>query len=384
MSCEENRVRYLTAVCGPGPAGQVAAAELERLFQRERGTPATPVEAADNEAKTRLLFAQFARCAPPLRPPTHSASGLPKREAQRGYARLYDRLTGLAAAGALARCPACGQFGGEPGHHHCPAGAPAGSPPAQEAAPGPRRAYHYRTQEVAAEIAALPPVTDPAFVPQACAARQPETAAHAIRALLRQGAKEPARRVGDHLTTLVSRRLAGIAKTHFPQQPALREDLRQELAVQLWQELADLRPGQDFITYNFPCVINRLGADLAGRLGRPGQHERPLARGEQDDGSLWAEEDGLAAPERPPEAGVAAEEILAALEPRERTVAYLLAQGVPITSRDPHEVTVARLLGVTDRSVRNYRQNAARQLAAAGLAPPGWLAEARVRAAGAA
>jgi hypothetical protein len=51
----------------------------------------------------------------------------------------------------------------------------------------------------------------------------------------------------------------------------------------------------------------------------------------------------------------------------------LLAQGVPVTSRDLAEVTVAGVLGVTDRSVRNYWQNAARQLRAAGLAPPSWL-----------
>jgi RNA polymerase sigma factor (sigma-70 family) len=234
---------------------------------------------------------------------------------------------------------------------------------------------------VATEVAALPSVEDPGFVTQALAARYPETAAHAIRQLLRRRAPEPARQVGEHLTRLVSPRLAGIARSHFPYQPEQREELTQELAVQLWQELTDLRPSQEFITYNFPCVINRIGASLAVRLRRPVQHERQFARGGQGD-TVWSEEDTLVAPEPPPEADMAAQEILAALEPRERTVAYLLAQGVPVTSRDPAEVTVAGVLGVTDRSVRNYRQNAARQLRAAGLAPPSWLQEARVRAAG--
>src|SRR6187399_2691961 len=101
MSCEENRGRYLAAVCGPTSAGLARAAELERLFGRERGEPGDALEAADNEAKTRLLFAQFGRCDPPLRPPTHSADGLPKRDAQRGYARLYDWLGTLAGQGAV-------------------------------------------------------------------------------------------------------------------------------------------------------------------------------------------------------------------------------------------------------------------------------------------
>src|SRR4051794_17441137 len=105
MSCEENLGRYLTAVCGRGPAGQIAAAALARQFWGARAAPADALEAAANEAKTRLLFAQFARCDPPLRPPTHSPTGLPKRDAQRGYAWLYDRLAGLAGQDALARCP---------------------------------------------------------------------------------------------------------------------------------------------------------------------------------------------------------------------------------------------------------------------------------------
>ena len=122
MSCEENRSRYLAAVCEGGAGGPAQATELERVFQRERGEPADALEAADNEAKTRLLFAQFGRCDPPLRPPTHSADGLPKRDAQRGYARLWDRLGTLAGQGHLRRCPDCGQFGVAPGHPTCTKG----------------------------------------------------------------------------------------------------------------------------------------------------------------------------------------------------------------------------------------------------------------------
>ncbi len=380
MSCEENRGRYLTAVCGSGPAGQAAATALERVFQGERGEPADSLEAADNEAKTRLLFAQFGRCDPPLRPPTHSAEGLPRRDAQRGYARLYDRLSALAGQGALARCADCGQFGVGPGHPTCPKGAQRGA--AREPVVPPR-AYTYRNQEVQAEVEALPAVDDPAVVAQALAAQQPETVVTAIRGLLRQGALGPAQQLGDRLTTLVSPRLAAIARTQFPTQPEQREELTQALAVQLWQELTDLRPGQEFLCYNLPCVLNRVGATLATQMRRPLQGERQFARSAPGE-DAWSEEDQIVASTPPPDAGVGAQEIWAVLGPQERTVAYLLAQGVPVTSYDPEAVTIARVLGVTDRSVRNYRQRAKRQVVAAGLAPPQWLREQDRRASDAA
>jgi hypothetical protein len=282
---------------------------------------------------------------------------------------LYTRLTALAAQGALARCADCGQFGVAPGHPTCPKGTRSGAETDRPASPRP---YTYRNSEVQAEVEALPDVDDPAFVARALAAHQPETAATAIRQLLRQGAIAPARQIGDRLTTLVSPRLAAIARTQFPTQPEQREELAQALAVQLWQELIDLRLGQDFIGYNLPCVLNRAGATLATQMRRPLRGERQFARsGPGED--AWSEEDMIAAPAPPPDAGVAAQEIWAVLGPQERAVAYLLAQGVPVTSSDPEEVTISRVLRVTDRSVRNYRQRAARRVVAAGLAPPQWL-----------
>jgi hypothetical protein len=125
MSCEPNRLSFLKHVCCGAVAdtdvraGRPLAEELEDLFQRERARPENPIAEMDYEAKTRLLFAQFARMQPPLPPPTHSADGLPKLDARRGYAKLYERLSALAAQGVIPRCPACGQFGVQPGHPTC-------------------------------------------------------------------------------------------------------------------------------------------------------------------------------------------------------------------------------------------------------------------------
>src|SRR5690349_5019320 len=113
MSCEPNRQRFLAHACG----GDSSMAEaLERVYQRERG-PAAAAELLANQTKTRLLFAQITRQG--MQPPTHSPTGLPRVESQRGYAALWDELQRRAQAGEIRRCAMCGQFTGVVGHQ-CP------------------------------------------------------------------------------------------------------------------------------------------------------------------------------------------------------------------------------------------------------------------------
>jgi hypothetical protein len=117
MSCEYRRRKFLTllvrSASGGGSvaigdvaaqAGQVAA--LERIYQQaydaararlddeqRRGVePATGQTSQDgeNRRKTYLLFGHMLRMGVPL--PVHSSSGLPKPEAQAGYAALWDVL----------------------------------------------------------------------------------------------------------------------------------------------------------------------------------------------------------------------------------------------------------------------------------------------------
>src|SRR4051812_33311410 len=113
MSCEPNRQRFLAHVCGGNTA---LAATLERGYQCERGV-AFPTEAILNQVKPRLLFAQITQQG--MQPPTHSPSGLPRVESQRGYAALWDELERRSSAGEIARCSACGQFAGAV-VHQCP------------------------------------------------------------------------------------------------------------------------------------------------------------------------------------------------------------------------------------------------------------------------
>jgi len=87
MSCERNRHKYFQLLTAQGADAQA----LERLYQagynRPAGNSATSLQA---EAKTRLLFVEMQKLG--LHPPTHSPSGLPKPEAQQGYAAVYDML----------------------------------------------------------------------------------------------------------------------------------------------------------------------------------------------------------------------------------------------------------------------------------------------------
>jgi hypothetical protein len=87
MSCEGNRHKYFQLLATQGADPQT----LERLYQAGYNRPAGNSAAAlQSQAKTRLLFAEMQRNG--LHPPTHSPSGLPKVDAQQGYAAVYDLL----------------------------------------------------------------------------------------------------------------------------------------------------------------------------------------------------------------------------------------------------------------------------------------------------
>jgi len=87
MSCEGNRHKYFQLIAAHSADPQA----LERLYQAGYNRPAGNSAAAlQAEAKTRLLFAEIHRNG--FKPPTHSLSGIPKPEAQQGYAAVYDML----------------------------------------------------------------------------------------------------------------------------------------------------------------------------------------------------------------------------------------------------------------------------------------------------
>ncbi len=100
MSCDGNRDSYFVAVSGGGSAaaqafGSAEAAKqaLDDLFAIGRNGPKPAADARLAEAQTRLMFAQMQRQR--IKPPTHSASGLPRADAQYGYALVQRTLMAL-------------------------------------------------------------------------------------------------------------------------------------------------------------------------------------------------------------------------------------------------------------------------------------------------
>jgi len=100
MSCDGNRDAYFAAVSGGGSAAaqafggpDAAKQALDDLYSIGRNGPKPPAESRLAEAQTRLMFTQMQRRS--IKPPTHSASGLPKSDAQYGYALVQRVLTAL-------------------------------------------------------------------------------------------------------------------------------------------------------------------------------------------------------------------------------------------------------------------------------------------------
>lgn len=103
MSCDGNRKKFTQACMAPGTAGATAfgGAEhaqvvMEAVFEQGRANATTsdPAQQVLAEAQTRALFAQMRRMG--ITPPTHSANGLPKKDAQFGYAAMQRTLAALA------------------------------------------------------------------------------------------------------------------------------------------------------------------------------------------------------------------------------------------------------------------------------------------------
>jgi len=142
--------KRLTDSFGAAPTSEAA---LEEIFDRARRQANTGDKAAQTmaEAQTRALFKIMRERG--ISPPTHAADGLPKKDAQFGYAAMYQTLAalrdnkplpnvaakvqrefaakaGTATARTLSsirqevlgryRCMGCGRFAPAQGSHDCP------------------------------------------------------------------------------------------------------------------------------------------------------------------------------------------------------------------------------------------------------------------------
>ena len=104
MSCDHRTKQFLAhpSVTGPGTAAattfgssEAAQQAFEEIFDiaRNRLSPTQPEQQKLIEAQTRILFMRMQRLN--IKPPTHSKTGLPKRDAQQGYAELWRTLQAL-------------------------------------------------------------------------------------------------------------------------------------------------------------------------------------------------------------------------------------------------------------------------------------------------
>lgn len=219
------------------------------------------------------------------------------------------------------------------------------------------RSCRTRRPEVEAEISALPMGTGVNFQVAVAQADAPETLVHGIRRLRRAGDNEGAHALVDVLIELATPLLERAARRQFPHSEDDRQDALQLVALQLWREVIDTSPQEEFWEINFKHMIVRASSDAAGKIRRQREHERPFHR--SDDGT-WDEELLHPDPAFGDSAdhsfldGVVWSEALAQLDGNVQRAIYLKAKGMKIASKNPHEQTISAVLGVTDRTVRNY------------------------------
>jgi DNA-directed RNA polymerase specialized sigma24 family protein len=210
-----------------------------------------------------------------------------------------------------------------------------------------------RLPAVEAEIAALAEVADTGLRAAAAAAKAPETLVHAIRRLKRAGDERGARELAGLLVERAQALVARAAAGQFPSSPDDRADVVQMASVQLWQEVLDTSPGQEFWEVHFHRMVVLACSDAADAIRKQRERERQFDRGEDDEGEPFDEEANVPDPE-PMDTDLFVPEALGRLEGDVRRAAYLRTLGYKERSKNPNEPTIAKLLGVSDRTVRTY------------------------------
>lgn len=122
----------------------------------------------------------------------------------------------------------------------------------------------------------------------------------------------------------------------------------------------------DFFEVRFDLAIKRLRLDAQERAWREQSRREPL------DGADDALESEVATTAAPLDANILSDRLfrdrvyqaIDALPPEQSRTMHLLLLGWPIDSKDPEVMTIAKALGCSDRSVRNYRERAMKTLAA--------------------
>lgn len=224
----------------------------------------------------------------------------------------------------------------------------------------------YRRAALEAELSELPEGTGLDFRIAVAAAQEPETIVHGIRRLLRAGDRAGTLPLTEILIEKVTRTLEAMARRQFPQSPQDQEDACQEATIQLWCEIADTSPKEEFWEVNFKAMLGRAVSDAAKKIRRRSTGEQPFKRDETGEGvdqeSAIADDRFTGDEQDPFHLDMLTEEALSVLDGNVRKAAYLLLRGMKEHSTNPEEWTVARVLGVSDRTVRTYLRQAVQQI----------------------
>lgn len=219
------------------------------------------------------------------------------------------------------------------------------------------RSYQ-RRPEVEAEISTLPEASTPPFLAIVEQAQHPETFVFAIRQLQRAGYETHAKELAERLLERTHRRLMRIAASQFPTSQTDQDEAAQMAAWQMYQEVLNTSPKEEFWEVFFTRMLYLACSDAADKIRAQREHEQQFDRGVDDDGNLWSDEDCLADPQPVDfDANVVLSELLAPLEGDVRRAMYLHAKGYKAKSSRPNESSISSLLGITDRTVRTYLRN---------------------------
>jgi DNA-directed RNA polymerase specialized sigma24 family protein len=189
-----------------------------------------------------------------------------------------------------------------------------------------------------------------------------ETLVYALRECAARGDDETAWGIAELLTERVSGHIARqLAKWRLPEEDA--DDVTRDLFALLFDALFSREASAEFWEVRFWVCLDRRLWNLVEK--RQASLDSQLSEGSEPTESESGESTLLRLPESGPGPEALAEygEALTVLAEHERLAVYLkYIEGLPEESDDPNRQSVAKILGVTGRTVRNYLRRAEQKL----------------------
>ncbi|WP_309689560.1 sigma-70 family RNA polymerase sigma factor [Armatimonas sp.] len=189
-----------------------------------------------------------------------------------------------------------------------------------------------------------------------------ETLVYALRECTTRGDDETAWQLAELLTERVSGHIARqLAKWRLPEADA--DDVTRDLFALLFDALFSREPSGEFWEVRFWVCLDRRLWNLVEK--RQASLDVQLSESTESETLEGGESSLMRLAERHPGPEALAEygEALTVLAEHERLAVYLkYIEGLPEESDDPERQSVAKILGVTGRTVRNYLRRAEQKL----------------------